>query len=383
MYKAPFMTEDHEMFQKSLRKFLEKEAVPNFISWEKSGIIPRSFWEKLGNQGYLCPWLPEEYGGSGVDFAYSVIIHQELERIGTGLVGVGLHNDVVTKYIWHFGTEEQKKKWLPKCASGEIISAIAMTEPGTGSDLSAIRTTAKKQGDHYIVNGAKTFITNGIHGDLIIVVCRTGTEETAPHKGISLIVADKDTVGFQRGKKLEKVGMHSSDTAELFFEDAKIPAENLLGEVNKGFYYLMQQLPQERLMVGIQAIANCEKMIELTVSYVKERKVFGKPVSSYQNTQMKLAEFQTETEIGRTFVDQVTQRHMNGENVTKEVAMLKWWTTDLAKKIASECVQLHGGYGYMEDYEIARRYRDSPVAAIYAGTNEIMKLIIAKEMDLS
>lgn len=381
--KASYITEEHEILRKSLQKFLAKEAVPFFNKWEEDGMIPRAFWRKLGEQGYLCPWLDEKYGGFGADFGYSVVIGEELEKVGTGTIGIGLHNDIVVPYIDTYGTEEQKNRWLMKCTTGEWITAIAMTEPGAGSDLASIRTTARKEGDHYIVNGEKTFITNGIQADAVVVVCKTDPKAKPAYKGISLLVIEKDTPGFARGKKLEKVGLHSQDTAELVFEDAKVPAENLLGNEGEGFYYLMNQLQQERLIVGIGAIASCERMLELTISYVQEREAFGQSIASFQNTQFKLAELATEIEIGRAFLDRTIQAHIDGEDVVKEVSMSKWWTTDLVKKVAMECMQLHGGYGYMEEYEMARRFRDAPVTAIYAGSNEIMKSIIAKKLGLT
>ncbi|SFG43959.1 acyl-CoA dehydrogenase [Halobacillus alkaliphilus] len=380
--KAGYIKEEHDILRRSLRQFLDKEAYPYFKEWEKQKGIPRSFWKKLGEQGYLCPWLEEEYGGYNADFGYSVIINEELEKVGTGLIGIGLHNDIVVPYLSSYGTEEQKKRWIPKCTTGEYVTAIAMTEPGAGSDLAAVKTSAQKAGDHYILNGEKTFITNGIYADLILVVCKTDPKASPAHKGISLIVVEKDTPGFTRGKQLEKVGLHSQDTSELIFEDAKVPDNNLLGKEGEGFYYLMNQLQQERLIVGIGAIASCERMLELTLQYVKERKAFGQSIASFQNTQFKLAELQTEIEIGRTFLDRTIEAHIKGEDVVKQVSMAKWWTTDLVKKVAVECMHLHGGYGYMEEYEIARRFRDAPVTAIYAGTNEVMKSIIAKKMGL-
>ncbi|MGI8313645.1 acyl-CoA dehydrogenase family protein [Halobacillus mangrovi] len=380
--KAPYIKEEHEILRRSLRKFLDKEAYPYFDEWEKQGGIPRTFWQKLGKNGYLCPWLDEEYGGFEADFGYSVVINEELEKVGTGLIGIGLHNDIVVPYLHAYGTKDQKKKWLPKCTTGELITAIAMTEPGAGSDLASIRTTAVNSDGHYILNGEKTFITNGVHADLIVVVCKTDPKASPVHKGISLMIVEKDTPGFKRGKKLDKIGLHSQDTSELIFEDAKVPVENLLGQEGQGFYYLMNQLQQERLIVGIGAIAACERMLDLTVEYVKERQAFGKTIASFQNTQFTLAELQTEVEIGRTFLDRTIEAHMNGEDVVKEVSMAKWWTTDLVKKVAMSCMHLHGGYGYMEEYEIARRFRDAPVTAIYAGSNEIMKSIIAKKMGL-
>ncbi|MBM7553614.1 acyl-CoA dehydrogenase family protein [Thalassobacillus pellis] len=380
--RAAYLKEEHEILRRSLRRFLEKEAYPHFEQWEKNGEIPRSFWRKMGAQGYLCPWLEEEYGGVGADFGYSVVINEELERVGTGLIGIGLHNDIVVPYIHQYGTEEQKKRWLPGCTSGDFITAIAMTEPGAGSDLAAIKSNASRAGDHYILNGEKTFITNGIHADLVLVVCKTDTKADPPHKGISLLMVEKGTEGFKKGKQLNKVGLHSQDTAELIFEDSKVPTDNLIGKEGEGFYYLMKHLQQERLIVAIGGIAASERMLELTISYVKGRKAFGQSIASFQNTQFKLVELQTEVEIGRTFLDRTITAHMNGQDVVKEVSMAKWWITELTKKVASECLQLHGGYGYMEEYEIARRFRDAPVAAIYAGSNEIMKTIIAKKIGL-
>ncbi|GGC99490.1 acyl-CoA dehydrogenase [Thalassobacillus devorans] len=380
--KAAYIKEEHEILRESLRKFLEKEAYPYFNEWEQDGLIPRSFWKKMGDLGCLCPWLDEEYGGFGADFGYSVVINEELEKVGTGLIGIGLHNDIVVPYLEQYGTAEQKKRWLPKCASGEIITAIAMTEPGAGSDLAGIKTSALRDGKDYIVNGEKTFITNGIQADLVLVVCKTDPKADPAHKGVSLLVVEKNTLGFTKGKKLNKIGLHSQDTAELIFEDARVPTDNLIGKEGEGFYYLMKNLQQERLIVAIGGIAASERMLKITTQYVKERKAFGKSIASFQNTQFKLAELETEVEIGRTFLDRVVDSHIKGEDVVKEVSMAKWWITDLTKKVAAECMHLHGGYGYMEEYEIARRYRDAPVSAIYAGSNEIMKQIIAKKMGL-
>ncbi|WP_100011229.1 acyl-CoA dehydrogenase family protein [Lentibacillus sediminis] len=377
-----FLKEEHDIFRRSLRKFLEKEAVPYFDQWEKDQQVPRSFWKKAGEQGFLCPWAGEKYGAFAADFGYSVAINEEFERVGTAMVGVGLHNDIVMPYIESFGTEPQKERWLPGAITGELISAIAMTEPGAGSDLAAIKTTAIKDGEEYVINGEKTFITNGHTADLAVVVCKTDPQAEPAHKGISLFVVEAGTPGFTKGKKLEKVGQHANDTCELIFEDVRVPAENLLGEVGKGFYYLMEKLQQERLMVGIQSITAAEIMLELTMDYVKQREAFGRNISQFQNTQFKFAELKTEIQIGRTFIDRLIEDHVSEKDVVTEVSMAKWWTTDLAKKVAAECMQLHGGYGYMEEYEIARRYRDVAVSSIYAGSNEIMKVIIAKNMGL-
>ncbi|WP_085991173.1 acyl-CoA dehydrogenase family protein [Oceanobacillus senegalensis] len=381
--KRTFLKEEHEMFRASLQKFLEKEAVPFYEKWEVDKQVPRSFWKKLGKQGFLCPQVEEEYGGLDADFGFAVVVAEELDKIGTGLAsGISLHNDITIPYIEEFGTKEQKRRWLPKAITGEMISAIAMTEPGTGSDLANIKTTAVKDGDSYIINGEKTFITNGYLSDLVVVVCKTDQQAEPKHRGISLLVVEAGTPGFKKGKKLNKVGQHANDTCELIFEDVRVPKDNLLGQENKGFYYLMQKLQQERLIVAIQSIASVERILDLTVDYVKERKAFGKSIGSFQNTQFKLAELKTELELGKTFVDRLVQEHMEKEDIVNEVSMAKWWVTDLAKKAAAECMQLHGGYGYMEEYEIARRYRDTAVNTIYAGTNEIMKGIIAKNMGL-
>lgn len=380
--KHLYLTDDHEIFRKSLRKFLEKEAYPYYEQWEEERMIPRSFWTKMGEQGFLCPDLDEEYGGSNVDWGYAVVINEELERVGSGLVGLGLHNDIVVPYINSYGTKEQKQRWLPRFTTGELITAIAMTEPGTGSDLANIKTTAILDGDHYIVNGQKTFITNGIQSDLVIVACKTDPNAEPKHKGVSLLVIERDTPGFSRGRKLNKVGLHCQDTAELIFEDCRVPKENLLGEEGKGFLYLMEKLQQERLLVAIAAQVAAEVMYKQTLDYVKSREAFGKPIGKFQNTQFKLAEMATDIEMGRAFLDQLIAEHIEGKDVVTKVSMAKWKLTENARNMATDCMQLHGGYGYMEEYEIARRFRDIQVASIYAGTNEIMKTIIAKNIGL-
>lgn len=378
----PYLKEEHQIFRSTLRKFLEKEAIPFYDQWEEDRLIPRSFWLKLGEQGFLCPTVAESYGGSGVDFGFSTVINEELERVGSSLVGVGLHNDIVIPYITAYGTEEQKERWLPKCVTGEIITAIAMTEPGTGSDLGNIKTTARLEGNHYILNGQKTFITNGIQSDLVVVACKTDANAVPKHKGISLIVVERDSPGFSRGRKLNKVGLHSQDTAELIFEDCIVPKENLLGEEGLGFKYLMEKLQQERLVVAIAAQTAAEEMLKITIDYVKSRQAFGQPISKFQNTRFKIAEMATDIEMGRVFLDQLIAQHIKGEDIVTKVSMAKWKLTETARRVASGCMQLHGGYGFMEEYEIARRYRDIPVASIYAGTNEIMKRIIAKNIGL-
>ena len=377
-----FETEEHIMFRDSLRKFLEKEAVPNYDLWEKERLIPKSFWVKLGEMGFLCPQVDEKYGGLGLDFSFGVIIGEEMERVGAGLTGVGLHNDIVVPYIESFGTDEQKERWLPGCVTSNYITSVSMTEPGTGSDLANIRTTAVKDGDHYVVNGQKTFITNGINGNLSLVVVKTDSTIEPKHRGISLLMVEEGTPGFTKGKKLNKIGLHSQDTAELFFEDCRVPVQNLIGEEGKGFSYLMEKLQQERLVVAIAAQTASEDMLEMTIEYVKSREVFGKPVSSFQNTQFKIAEMATKVELGKAFLESLIEEHIAGKDIVTKVSMAKYWLTETAREISAECMQLHGGYGYMEEYKIARRYRDIPVASIYAGTNEIMKVIIAKNLGL-
>ncbi|MHA6260456.1 acyl-CoA dehydrogenase family protein [Sporosarcina sp. CAU 1771] len=377
-----YFKQEHHIFRDAFRKFLEVEIVPYYDQWEKDRIIPREVWRKMGEQGFLCSWLDEEYGGFNTDYPYNVVISQELLRVGTSLLGFSLHNDIVVPYINAFGNEEQKKRWLPKCVSGEIITAVAMTEPGTGSDLAAVKTTAVRDGDDYILNGEKTFITNGIHSDLVVVVCKTDTKIVPAHKGISLLVVERGMPGFSRGKQLDKIGLHAQDTSELIFEDVRVPVSNLLGEEGQGFYYLMSKLQEERLNLCIGSVAQAKVMYEMTLEYVKNREAFGKPIGKFQNTQFKMAEMATEIEIGSVFTDDLIVKHMAGEDIVTQVSMGKWWLTDLTKRVASECLQLHGGYGYMEEYGIARRYRDVPVASIYAGTNEIMKNIIAKNIGL-
>lgn len=382
MGKYRFETDDHVLFRTALKKFLQKEVTPFYEQWENDRLIPRDFWNKMGDMGFLCPHVDEQYGGLGLDFTYSVILLEELERIGTSLTGIGLHNDIVVPYIESYGTKQQKTRWLPGCVTGEHVTAVAMTEPGAGSDLANIQTSAILDGDHYIVNGQKTFITNGIHANLILTAVKTDLHTEPKHKGISLLVIEGSTEGFSRGRKLNKVGMHAQDTAELYFDECRVPVENLIGEEGKGFSYLMEKLQQERLVVAIAGQTASEDMLDITVDYVKSRKAFGKPVSSFQNTQFKLAEIATKVELGRSFLESLIEDHVAGKDIVTKVSMAKYWLTDTAKEIAADCMQLHGGYGYMEDYKIARRYRDTPVAAIYAGTNEIMKTIIAKNMGL-
>lgn len=377
MKRYPFETDEHVMFREALQKFLAKEAVPYYEEWEENRLIPISFWKKLGEMGFLCSQVAEKYGGLGLDFSYGLIVGEELERVGAGLTGVGLHNDIVVPYIEAYGTEAQKEKWLPGCVSANYITSIAMTEPSAGSDLASIRTSAIKEGGHYIVNGQKTFITNGINGNLALVAVKTNSETQLKHRGISLLLIEEGTPGFTKGKQLNKVGMHSQDTAELFFEDCRVPVENLLGEEGKGFSYLMEKLQQERLIVAISAQIASEEMFT-TMDYVKTRKAFNRPIGSFQHTQYKMAEMTTKVELGKAFLTSLIEDHLAGKSIVSKVSMAKYWLTDTAKEISIDCMQLHGGYGYMEEYKIARRFRDVQVSTIYAGTNEIMKGIIAK-----
>ena len=379
--RRTLFTEEHEMFRDAFKHFVEKEIVPYNEQWEKDGIVSREMWLQAGQQGFLGLDVPEKYGGAGVnDFAYSSIIVEELARAGTVSAGTGisLHNDIVIPYFLEYANDEQKQRWLPGMCSGELITAIAMSEPNTGSDLAAVRTTALRQGDYYLLNGAKTFITNGILSDVVIVVAKT--DPAKRHKGISLLVVERGMEGFTRGRKLEKMGYKAQDTAELFFENVKVPVANLLGEEGQGFYYLMRKLAKERLSVAIQAVAACEVALDITLQYCKERTAFGQPIGSFQNSRFKLAEMKTEIEVARVFVDRCIEELNAGMLTAETAAMAKWWTSDLQKRVLDQCVQLHGGYGYMLEYPIARAYLDARVQSIYAGTNEIMKEIIGRSL---
>ena len=381
--KRTLFTEEHNLFRDTFKHFLEQEVIPSYPQWEKDGIVSREMWLKAGQQGFLGLAVPEEYGGIGAnDFRYSAIMAEESARAGVVSAGmvIGLHNDIILPYFIAYANEEQKQRWLPGMCTGELITAIAMTEPGTGSDLAAIRTTAEHIGDYYLLNGQKTFISNGIISDVVIVVAKT--DPALRHKGISLLVVERNMQGFNRGRKLDKVGLKAQDTAELSFEDVKVPITNLLGEEGKGFTYLMRQLAQERLSVGVSAVAACETALEITLEYCKERTAFGQPIGSFQNSRFKLAEMKTEIEIARVFVDRCIEELNDGNLTPETAAMAKWWTSDLQKRVVDQCVQLHGGYGYMLEYPIARAYLDARVQSIYAGTNEIMKEIIGRSMGI-
>ncbi|QNG35685.1 acyl-CoA dehydrogenase [Geodermatophilaceae bacterium NBWT11] len=373
---------DHDAFRDTARTFLEKNVAPFHGQWEREGIVPREVWTAGGAQGLLGMDLPEAHGGGGVrDFRYNTVLGEELMRIGASGVGFTLHNDVTGPYLRDLATPEQQERWLPRFCSGQLVSAIAMTEPGTGSDLQGITTTGRKDGDGWVLNGSKTFITNGINADLVIVVARTDPDAPAS-KGISLLVVERDMPGFARGRNLDKVGLKAQDTAELFFTDVRVPAENLLGTENRGFLHLMENLPQERLSIAAGAVAAVETVLAQTVEYVTGRTAFGRPVGSFQNSRFVLAELQTEATIARAFVDECVRQLNAGELTATDAAMAKWWTTELQNKTADRCLQLHGGYGYMDEYPVSKAWRDARVQSIYGGTNEIMKEIIGRSMGL-
>ncbi|MCO5208213.1 MAG: acyl-CoA dehydrogenase family protein [Caldilinea sp.] len=374
-------TDEHLMFRDAFRRFVEKEIVPHHEQWEHDGIVPRDVWQKAGSLGFLCFEAPEDLGGMGVeDYRYHAILAETLSFAGASGIGFGLHSSIVLPYIMQFGNAEQQARWIPKMVSGELITAIAMTEPAAGSDLAGIRTTAVRDGDHYIVNGQKTFITNGINSDLVVTVVRTNPE--ARHKGISLLMLERGMEGFGRGRNLDKIGLKAQDTAELFFDNVRVPVTNLIGEEGRGFYCLMQRLPQERLDIAVSAVAASEAALAMTVRYCKERTAFGQPIGSFQNSRFKLAEMKTEIEVARIFVDRCIEALNAGELTAEEAAMAKWWTTDVQKRVMDECLQLHGGYGYMLEYPIAKFYLDARVQPIYGGTNEIMKEVIGRGMGL-
>jgi len=378
MIKRTVFESEHEMFRDSFRKFLEAEAVPYHAQWEKDGQVSRELWSKAGAHGYLCPTVPEAYGGVEADFRYNAVVDEEIARLGLSGIGFGLHSDIAVPYIMAYGSEELKKKYLPGCVNGDIVTAIAMTEPGTGSDLQGIKTNAVLDGDHYILNGSKTFITNGQMADLVIVVAKTNPDEGS--KGTSLLLVEANAEGFEKGQNLEKIGMKAQDTSELFFQDVKVPKENLLGAEGMGFIYLMQELPQERLSVALNAIASAESILEQTIAYVKERKAFGRSISSFQNTQFKIAEMSADITMARVFVDKCLELLVDKQLDVVTAAKLKLITTEMQCDVIDECLQLHGGYGYMLEYPVARAYADARVQKIYAGTNEVMKLIIGRSL---
>ena len=377
---------EHKMFRNSISEFIEKEIAPNYDEWEKNKQIPREVWKKLGELGGLCPMAEEKYGGLVGDHLFQTIVTEELAyRAFSGLL-VAVHNDLVFPYIQWYGTEEQKIKWIPKMITGEILTGLAMTEPGAGSNLAAIQTKAVKKGDKYVVNGAKTFISNGATADLFIVAVRTtktGLLNPDPRKGISMLVITADMPGFDRGKIFDKVGCHSQGTSELFFQDVEVPVQNLIGEENRGWIYMMEKLQTERIAVAVGSVAAARGALDITKEYVQTRKIFDKPVAAFQNTKFQLAECATDVEIGQSFLDDILVRHMAGEKLVKEVSMAKYWCSEMQFRVADKCLQLFGGYGYMKEYPISRHWTDARLQRIYAGTNEVMKVIIAQQIGLS
>jgi len=373
---------DHQTFRQAFRQFVDREIKPHQPRWREQGQVDRELWRKAGAQGFLCPWLEEKWGGPGADFLCSVVITEELAHAYESGFAMGLHSDIVVPYIYSFGTDEQRARWLPGCASGELVCALAMTEPGTGSDVAAIATTAVKDGDEYVLNGAKTFISNGQLCDLIVVAAKTDPDPANAHRGISLFVVEASRKGFARGKRLHKMGMASQDTSELFFEDCRVPAANLLGVEGGGFMMMMQKLQQERLSVAIGAQAMSEQVLDDTIAYTKERTAFGKPISKFQNTQFKLVECLAKVEVGRAYVDKVVAEHVAGKYLVKECSIAKFWITDTSQEVIDTCLQFFGGYGYMLEYPVTRAFMDARVQRIFAGTNEIMKVIVAKQLGL-
>ncbi len=380
MIPRTLFSSEHETFRDSARRFMQEEVVPHDERWQEQGYVDRAVWLKAGANGFLCMSMPEQYGGGGADRLYSMVLIEEQARANNSSLGWGLHSEIVAPYLLNYGSEQLKKTYLPKMASGEAIGAIAMSEPGAGSDLQAVKTTAVRQGDRYIVNGSKTFITNGWNADLVIVVAKTEPAKGA--KGTSLLVVDTAMKGFSKGKRLKKMGLKGQDTAELFFDNVEVPAENLLGQENNGFIYLMQELPWERMQIAIAAAAKSEAAIRWTIDYVRERKVFGKPVASFQNTRFKLAELATQAQVMRVFVDRCMELLLENRLDTATASMAKYWASDLENRIIDECLQLHGGYGFMWEFPIAQAYVDARVTRIYGGTNEIMKEVIARSLGL-
>ncbi|WP_233888104.1 acyl-CoA dehydrogenase family protein [Paraburkholderia flagellata] len=370
--------DDHEIFREQARRFIEREIVPFHHRWEQEGIVPKSVWRRAGEEGLLCCTIPEAYGGGGGDFGHAAIMIEELARVNASGIGFPLHSDIVAPYIFAYGTEVQKREWLPKLARGEHISAIAMTEPGTGSDLKSVRTTARKDGDHYVINGQKTFITNGQNASLVIVVCKTAPELGG--KGVSLLVVEEGTPGFSKGRKLDKIGLRAQDTSELFFEDVRVPITQRLGEENQGFSYLMRELAQERLVIAVRAAASIEGMLERTIRYTRDRKVFGQAIFDFQNARFKLAHARAKAEMVRTYVDDCIARHLRRELSPVDAAMAKLNATELQNQLLDEFLQLHGGYGYMSEYVVGTAWVDARVMRIYGGTDEIMKEIIARTL---
>jgi alkylation response protein AidB-like acyl-CoA dehydrogenase len=370
---------EHDAFRDTVRTFLAKEVLPHYDRWEKDGVVAREAWLAAGRQGLLGLAVPEEYGGGGnPDFRYSAVLAEEFTRAGAPGLAIGLHNDIIGPYLTNLGTDEQKRRWLPGFCTGETITAIAMTEPGAGSDLQGIRTTAEDRGDHWLLNGSKTFISNGILADLVVVVAKT-TPEGGAH-GLSLLVVERGMPGFERGRNLDKIGQKAQDTAELFFHDVRVPKENLLGEVDGAFVHLMTHLAQERLAIAVAAAAGAEHLLEITTAYVKEREAFGRPLARLQHVRFEIAEMATECAVTRAFLDRCVEDHTDGGLDAVHASMAKWWATELQKRVADRCLQLHGGYGYMSEYPVARAFTDGRIQTIYGGTTEIMKEIIGRSL---
>jgi acyl-CoA dehydrogenase len=376
-------SEDHEVFRSEFRRFAESELAPKVEKWNRDGITDRESWLRMGEAGFLGVNVPEEYGGGGGDFLFSAIVLEELARIRAWALQVAVHSDTSMPYLTHFGNAAQKERYLPPAVRGEILIALALTEPGAGSDLARMQTRALRDGDHYVLNGSKTFISHGQSCGLVIVAAKTDPDASPPHNGISLLLLDTDTPGFRRGRNLEKLGFKGQDTSELFFDDCRVSVANRLGEEGTGFKLLMSGLQQERLVIAVQALAGSRRSLDDTIAYVKERKAFGQPVASFQNTQFKLAELATEVEIGQAFVDNLLSAHVNGEDIVSEVSMAKYWASALQKRLTGECLQLFGGYGFMKEYPISQDYADAAVPPIYGGTNEIMKVIVARDLGLA
>jgi len=383
MMKRDIFDEEHDLFRAQLRRFVEREVEPAIPAWNARGTCDRAIWRRMGEEGFLGANAPVEYGGAGADFLYDAIVVEELARARAHALMMSLHSGVCLPYLTTFGTDDQKRRYVPGAVSGELLLGIAMTEPGTGSDLAAIETTARRDGDHYVLNGSKMFISHGQIGDLFIVVAKTDPTAKPAHRGISLLLVEADAPGFVRGRKLDKLGLRGQDTSEIFFEDCRVPVGNILGgEEGRGFAMLMEKLQQERLVIAVGSIASSRRSLDDTRGYVLERRAFGQPIAHFQNTQFKLAELATEVEIGQAFVDKLLVAHVRGESIVTEVSMAKWWTTELQKRLTGQCLQLHGGYGFMMEYPIAADFADAAVQSIYAGSNEVMKVIIARRLGL-
>jgi acyl-CoA dehydrogenase len=373
-------TEDHEAFRTTVRQFVAKEIEPNALQWDEEGIVPKSVWPKAGDLGMLCPTVPEEFGGLGLDFGYNAIIDEEFGYGTDVATGFSLQSDIVANYLIAYGSKEQKQQWLPKMVSGEVVTAIAMTEPGTGSDLQSMRTTAKKDGNHYVINGSKTYITNGQNADLILVCVKTDPDAQPSWKGVSIVLVEADREGFKRGRNLDKVGQDAADTSELFFEDVRVPMTNCLGEEGKGFIYLMSELPQERLSIAISCQAGAQRAFDQTVSFVKDRKAFGQPIMEFQNTRFVLADLKTKLQVGWAHIDWALAKHLKKELTPEEASAAKLWHTELQGEVVDKCLQLHGGAGYMNEYPIAKQWRSARVTRIFGGTSEIMKELIGRKL---